>query len=223
MEKLYAVRKGKVPGVYTTWAECQEQIKGFKSNEFKKFEGETYLDCFIKCNEYLDSGDELKEGVQEVIHQASLSIKELEAIYTEPDTAIAFTDGSFNSTDKIYGCGVVIITNGEAIETYSSGNDESVLSMNNVAGEILGAMTAMKYCHEHKIKELILCYDYNGIENWCTGSFKATKEGTMAYRDYYNSIKDELKVTFVHTKGHTGIELNEHVDKLAKKSVGIED
>ena len=28
--KYYAVRAGKEPGVYMTWAECQENITGFK-------------------------------------------------------------------------------------------------------------------------------------------------------------------------------------------------
>lgn len=35
--KFYTVRKGHTPGVYTTWAECQEQVKGFSGAEFKSF------------------------------------------------------------------------------------------------------------------------------------------------------------------------------------------
>lgn len=29
-QKFYAVRAGKVPGVYSTWRECQDNITGFK-------------------------------------------------------------------------------------------------------------------------------------------------------------------------------------------------
>ncbi|AEO59449.1 hypothetical protein MYCTH_2307792 [Thermothelomyces thermophilus ATCC 42464] len=36
-QKYYAVRAGFKPGVYTTWAICQQQITGFKGAQFKSF------------------------------------------------------------------------------------------------------------------------------------------------------------------------------------------
>ena len=36
-QKFYVVWKGKIPGVYTSWDECQQQIKGFKDAQFKSF------------------------------------------------------------------------------------------------------------------------------------------------------------------------------------------
>ncbi len=36
-QKYYVVWKGKIPGVYTSWEECQQQIKGFKDAQFKSF------------------------------------------------------------------------------------------------------------------------------------------------------------------------------------------
>jgi len=36
-QKFYAVRRGRTPGVYATWAECQRQTTGFKGAEFKSF------------------------------------------------------------------------------------------------------------------------------------------------------------------------------------------
>lgn len=40
MSKFYAVKEGRVPGVYTTWAECEEQIKGYSGADYKKFNNE---------------------------------------------------------------------------------------------------------------------------------------------------------------------------------------
>jgi ribonuclease H-related protein len=37
MSKYYAVKKGKVPGVYNSWSECQKQTTGFKGAVFKSF------------------------------------------------------------------------------------------------------------------------------------------------------------------------------------------
>ena len=35
--KFYAVKVGKKPGIYQTWKECQDQVKGFPGAEFKSF------------------------------------------------------------------------------------------------------------------------------------------------------------------------------------------
>lgn len=35
---FYAVRKGKTTGIFETWEECQEQVKGFSSASYKSFE-----------------------------------------------------------------------------------------------------------------------------------------------------------------------------------------
>lgn len=48
MPKVYAVKKGKRPGVYNTWAECQEQTKGFSGAVFKSFTSLTDANEFIK-------------------------------------------------------------------------------------------------------------------------------------------------------------------------------
>lgn len=37
---FYAVKTGKAPGIYTTWAECEAQVKGFPGAEYKKFSDE---------------------------------------------------------------------------------------------------------------------------------------------------------------------------------------
>ena len=36
-KKYYAVKIGKTPGVYETWAECQNQINGFSGAVYKGF------------------------------------------------------------------------------------------------------------------------------------------------------------------------------------------
>lgn len=33
----YAVARGRLPGVYSTWAECEQQVKGFSGACYKKF------------------------------------------------------------------------------------------------------------------------------------------------------------------------------------------
>jgi ribonuclease HI len=35
--KFYAVKKGKKTGIFESWEECEEQVKGFSGAEYKKF------------------------------------------------------------------------------------------------------------------------------------------------------------------------------------------
>lgn len=39
-KKFYVVRKGTVPGIYTTWAECEAQVRGVSGAEYKSFKSE---------------------------------------------------------------------------------------------------------------------------------------------------------------------------------------
>ncbi|MCI5675464.1 MAG: hypothetical protein MR314_04780 [Ezakiella sp.] len=40
----------------------------------------------------------------------------------------------------------------------------------------------------------------------------------MKYRDFFNTIEDKIEVVFIKVEAHTGVELNERVDKLAKNA-----
>lgn len=37
-QKYYVVWKGRQPGIYTTWADCEQQVKGFGAAQYKSFE-----------------------------------------------------------------------------------------------------------------------------------------------------------------------------------------
>lgn len=57
-QKFYVVWKGKIPGVYSSWDECQQQIKGFKEAQFKSFKTkETAELAFSRPYEKTDAKD----------------------------------------------------------------------------------------------------------------------------------------------------------------------
>lgn len=196
-KKFYAVRKGKKVGIYETWNECKEQVSGFSGAEYKSFP--------------------TNEEAKEYIHGTkSVTIKNPES------TVEAYVDGSYEHSIREYGSGVVILKNEVVEKTYSiKGKDEKLVGMRNVAGEIEASKIAMNYCLENKIENLILYFDYEGIEKWCMGTWKTNKEGTTAYKQFYDSIKNKLNVKFVKVKAHSGDKYNEEADKLAKKAIGI--
>ena len=48
--KWYAVAKGRVPGIYTTWDECKAQVAGFSGAIFKSFKTRTCAETFMSSN-----------------------------------------------------------------------------------------------------------------------------------------------------------------------------
>lgn len=196
--KFYAVRKGRKTGVFHSWAECQAQINGFSGAEYKSF----------KTNQ---------EAMDYVMGAKKVEREPVD----DHEKAIAYVDGSYNVNTKEYSFGAVLLYMGKEYEYSQKGEDSSLADMRNVAGEILGARKMMELCVKNHIKELDLYYDYEGIEKWCTGAWQAKKEGTQAYRDAYNAMKNDLHVNFHKVAAHTGVELNERVDKLAKKALGM--
>ena len=131
-------------------------------------------------------------------------------------------DGSFSS-GKSFGCGCIILKDGEVIAEISKAyEDEELASMRNVAGEIKASELAMQYALDNGYTSLSIYHDYQGIASWCLGEWKTNKAGTIAYKQFYDDIKDKLKVHFIKVKGHSGDEYNEIADRLAKKALGIE-
>ncbi|MBU5255738.1 viroplasmin family protein [Tissierella praeacuta] len=195
----YAVRKGKTKGIYETWAKCEEQVRGYSGAEYKKFS--TYEEAM----NFINNGNEETEQFDE----AKLKEKE----------AMAYVDGSFHINSWSYSYGVVFITQ-DGKETYSGREDNKDLAeMRNVSGEIKGAMIAMELAIEKGKDTLYLHFDYTGIEQWAKGNWKTNKNGTKAYKEFYDSIKSQLNVVFIKVKAHSGIKYNEEADKLAKEAM----
>lgn len=200
----YAVKDGRVPGIYNTWDDCKKQVMGYSGAVYKKFsnieDAKNFIDNEISEDRNLNK-DSKKEEVE--------TCKENELI--------AYVDGSYRNTDKTFSYGAVLF-NEDIYETYSKRFYDEDASMRNVSGEIKGAMCAMKKAIEHNKDILYIHYDYAGIENWALGNWKANKDGTMEYKKFYDSIKDKLKVKFIKVKAHSGVKYNEIVDKLAKEA-----
>lgn len=136
----------------------------------------------------------------------------------------AFVDGSFNQKNNKYGCGVLLIDQNGKKHTFSaSANDPYMAKMRNVAGELMGAKLAIEKALILGMKTLTIFYDYDGIGNWATGKWNATKRETKDYVAYVSfALIRGLDIYFQHVKGHTGILENEEVDRLAKEAVGLE-
>ena len=198
--KFYAVRKGKVPGIYSSWDACKRMVDGYPGAIYKSFKSRQEAEKFVA-------------GGSGILTEK----RQTDAV---PVTDYAFVDGSFNIATSVYGFGGFLVAGKERYVLQGSGEDEDMASMRNVAGEILGSMAAMEKALALGLREITIYYDYLGIEMWATGGWKRNKTGTIAYYDYVQSIRDRLSIHFVKVKGHSGVEGNEEADRLAKEAVG---
>ena len=191
-KNFYAVKVGKTPGIYKTWAECQANTTGFSGAVFKGFETLAEAEAFMNGTASASNNS--------TTTKAEDGITNLPAIY-------AFTDGSFNVATGVYGFGGFLHYSESAddIEIRGNGNDPDEAVSRNVAGEVHGAVAAMQKAVELGLSEMTLFYDYEGIEKWPLRYWKTNKKISMFYVEEYDKVKDKLKVNFVHVKAHTGI------------------
>lgn len=138
------------------------------------------------------------------------------------NSAVAYVDGSYDAATKRYSYGCLVFHNGKVYKSARAFNDDMV-TMRNVAGEISGAITVMKWCVDNGVQVLNLYYDYEGIEAWCTGRWRANKPYTQNYVQTYRKYTDDHKLTviFHKVKSHSNNRYNDFVDKLAKQALGI--
>lgn len=201
-KNYYAVKSGRKTGIFKSWSECEEQIKGYSSAEYSGFATKGEALAYLGLSE----GDEKTEQ------------KEL----PNEKTLWAYVDGSYNSETKAYGYGVALIfPDGSVKELKGSDKKENVASMRNVAGELKGAFLSMQYAVNNRFESLVIYHDYEGIAKWAEHSWKANLPETKAYAEFCDKIRSKIKLKFVKVAAHTGVLYNELADRLAKSAVGI--
>lgn len=204
MSKYYAVRRGKKTGIFKTWNECEAQIKGFSGAEYKSF-----LDL-ESAKKFLNEGSSRASNLQE-------------DVLTNDSSALqVYIDGSYSRTQKkaSYGCvflnkGIIV---GELSEVVTNGTED----LWNVTGEMNGAIAATEWAISQGYSSVVIYYDYEGIEKWYKGIWKTNKNATQFYKEKMLDYSNEINITFVKVKAHSGDYYNELADRLAKEAINKE-
>lgn len=218
MKKYYAVKNGRVPGVYLTWDECREQVSGYSGAVYKSFPSKKEAKNFVLGIQPPKTHGANADGKK--TPDANNRKNQL-ATADFPDKPTAYVDGSYNAKTGEFSCGAVLLVDGKIRKFSQKFADEQLAAMHNVAGELKGAELAMNYCLENGISELDLYHDYEGIAAWAEGRWKTNKDGTREYKAFYDGIKQYLRVRFVKVKGHSGDKYNDMADELAKSALGL--
>jgi len=201
-KKYYAVRKGAQTGVFDSWDICKLFVDGFPGAEYKSFSTK-------------------KEAVEYLGGQESSEPSEDIPVCRE-NCAIAFVDGSFDAESGRYGYGcIVLLPDGSRNEFSGSNDDENARSSRNVAGELAATMTAVRFVAQQGLREIDVYHDYTGIAKWYLKEWKAESYVAKKYVDFMEKYRPLMKISFIKVAAHTGNTLNEAVDELAKKALGL--
>lgn len=196
-EKYYAVKAGVKTGIFTTWEECRASVHGYPGAAYKSFKTRE------EAAAYLEDNFSRKDGLKD---------KGCVKIYV---------DGSYNPVTQEFSYGMVVLKE-DGEETYNCRfQDKELSSMRNVAGEIKGAEAAMQYALDRGIPAIEIYHDYEGIARWCLGEWKTNKEGTRAYKAFFDRASARVDIRFVKVAGHSNDKYNDMADELAKEALGI--
>lgn len=214
-KKYYAVKNGNggVSGIYTSWPECKAQVDGVSGVRYKGFQTLEEAEAFLRGENSAKTAESMK---------APSSNVSKDVIPNKEGVAIAYVDGSYNKSTKEYSCGAVLFYQGKRMDFSEKFSDPELAEMHNVAGEIMGAETVIKYCIENSIPEVEIYHDYRGVAQWAIGGWKANKRGTQDYAEFCRKAAAYLKFSFVEVRGHSGDTWNDEADRLAKAALGLE-
>ena len=205
-KKYYAVAKGKTPGIYLTWNDCKAQVDGFSGAVYKGFA----------------TVQEAEEFVVTYGGGAASSVTKNNSSEISTDThLVAYVDGSYEHSMRQYAYGCVLVLAEDTVTLNGSGNEEDYVTMRNVAGEILGSEHAIRWAVEHGYSSITIYYDYEGIEKWANGIWKANKAGTQRYKEFVAKQREKIDISFSKVAAHTGVKYNEMADQLAKAALGF--
>lgn len=209
---FYVVAKGKKPGIYKTWKDCESQIKGFSGSVYKKFDNLDEARDFLKKNQS-ESKTELKDNIVDYY---------------------VYTDGAcINNGKKNAKAGYGI---------YFGENDKRNVSKrikgkqtNNVA-ELTAIIKTYKIIEKDiPYKKIVIftdskyalkCIDSYGKKQELNG-WKEDIPNKDLVKEIYTLYKGKKNVEFRHIKAHTSKKDihsigNDNADKLATMSLCID-
>ena len=226
MQKYYAVRKGKKPGIYLTWPECKKQVDGFANARYKSFTSRVEAEKFLTGT---DSYSNKKSSPKKVTKTSNINDFDV-VIYTDGGSRNhGNVKGGHVRTDDKAAWAYHISNNGQ---TYEGTAGE--LGATNTRMEIMALIQSIIRLNDLKINQqnaifvLDSQYVLNAItKNWLNGwkrrGFKKADGGALANVELWKQLDQLLptvpKKTFEWTKGHATNVGNNRVDELLNETM----
>ncbi len=224
---FYSVHKGHVPGIYSTWKECEKQIHKFEGAIFKKFENEEDAKKFMEAG----FGDKKPNFLAKKENSDKKNKKKIEdeCDGVDEDSKIyIYTDGSFikNKSGDKAGYGIYIPSKNLSISAPLLNQ-----KLTNNRAEMTAIIESFKYLDEEDFEKKICIFTDSQYSIYIFGDTGERYEKNNFINEGKQvpnidlikkalELKRKHKFVLLKVRAHTGekdihSKNNEIVDKLA--------
>jgi ribonuclease HI len=220
----YAVAKGRMPGVYTSWPQAKAQVDGFKFPKYRKFATREEASEFVQRHGSAVRADEPQSAATSIEHDA--------------DALVVFTDGSAignGSRNARAGYAMVwpnhpTLTSGKPLQGDGKTNNRAEFMACIDALQIVDSVdaTRMKPLHIYTDSMLLINTTTKWMKGWKKNGWRKASGDPILNRDLVERLDVLLastprKVIWQHIEAHTNKQdwlstWNAKADELAKKS-----
>ncbi|KAG5446428.1 Ribonuclease H1 [Clonorchis sinensis] len=204
----YAVKTGRSRGVFSTWSECEQMVKGFSGAKYKKFS--TY-----------DDARRFSEGTEDTTGTCKLNA------YSEnaSDGSVVYTDGACIGPGDNRQAGYGVYWGpGHRLNVSERLSGEQT----NNRAEIEAVITAVKQAKEAGLTSITIATDSKFAQHcatewgpvWEKNGWKLYDGKPVKLREPVERLlrlirESGVNVSWRHVPGHSGVEGNEAADRLA--------
>lgn len=216
--KFYAVRKGKKPGIYSTWDECKNQVNGFPGAEYKSFKTKS------EANAYMGLSQPAKNIAPKITKSGSITL------YSDGGSRNHGNKlGQHVKDDDKAAWAYLIIKDGK--KHYASDGE---FGATNNKMEVLGLVNALQYIIEqgwqNESINAILDSKYvldsitkGWLNSWRRRGWKKSDGTIIKNKNEFMQLSALLgqfkHLNFKWTKGHADNSGNNFVDKLLNEKM----
>lgn len=223
---FYAVKKGRLTGLFKTWDECNQQVKGFPGAVFRGFPTEQ------EAKEWLSGAPEspplFPDDTGTVNHRTSAKSKphmhRTAAENEPPADYTVYTDGScLRNPDGPGGYAAVILSTQDGKTREISGGEPSTT---NNRMELRAGIEALRALPSHSTVDFYTDSQYMKnaftkywLHNWKRNGWHTATGEPVKNQDLWRALDEAFSlhiVRFHWVKGHAGNRWNERCDELAR-------
>lgn len=221
--KFYTVRKGRKTGIFTTWSECEAQVKGFPQAEYKSFTQRTDAENYLQGNQNLDKKEMIltqQEGwktpdILLFTDGGSRNHGNQAGDHVHADDKAAWAFLIHRNGHNVRGTGGEYGATNNRMELMALRNALKVLGQRGWNHEKINAVLDSRYVLQAIQKNWLQSWKKNG---WCKSSGEE-----IANRKLWEEIEYLLsfftQIKFSWTKGHANNKGNVIVDQMLNRKM----